>query len=72
MERRGAQYKELTLPILAIHGDKDNIAPLPAVQRLLDEAASPDKQLVTLPGAFHEVCSELPPTPNYATYCLVL
>jgi len=55
IEETMAHYKELTLPILAIHGDKDNIAPLPAVQRLLDEAASPDKQLVTLPGAFHEL-----------------
>lgn len=38
-----------------MHGDKDNIAPLPAVQRVLDEAASTDTKLVTFPGAFHEV-----------------
>lgn len=73
MERRGAQYKELTLPIFAVHGDKDNIAPLPAVERFLDEVASTDKELATFPGAFHEVCSELSShQPYHAAYVSAL
>mmetsp|Transcript_3652 Transcript_3652/g.7120 ORF Transcript_3652/g.7120 Transcript_3652/m.7120 type:complete len:289 (-) Transcript_3652:194-1060(-) len=55
IEKLMPKYKEVTLPILAVHGTKDNIAPMAAVERLLREAGSSDKTMKPYEGAFHEL-----------------
>jgi alpha-beta hydrolase superfamily lysophospholipase len=49
------QCKELTLPLLSLHGTSDNIAPMKAVKRLLEEAQSTDTKMHEFPGSYHEV-----------------
>jgi len=40
-------------PLLLIHGDRDTLVPIGHSRLLLDSAAAPDKQLVTLPTCGH-------------------
>jgi len=47
--------KELTLPLLSVHGTSDNVAPMKAVKRLLEEAQSTDTKMHEFPGSYHEL-----------------
>lgn len=53
-----ARLGELRLPLLALHGGADRIAPPSGSQRLHDAAASADKTLRIYPGLWHEVHNE--------------
>ncbi len=52
------RYKEIAVPLLAMHGTADKITSLPAVRRLVEAAASTDKTLVPIEGAYHELFNE--------------
>jgi alpha-beta hydrolase superfamily lysophospholipase len=52
------RYKEISVPLLAMHGTADKITSLPAVRRLVEAAASTDKTLVPIEGAYHELFNE--------------
>jgi alpha-beta hydrolase superfamily lysophospholipase len=52
------RYGSIAVPLLAMHGSANSIASLEAVARLVDAAASADKQLLTWPGAYHELFHE--------------
>ena len=56
--RLGPRYKEISLPLLAMHGGADKITSLAAVKRLVEAASSRDKAFVEWPGAFHELLHE--------------
>lgn len=63
--------KELRLPLLAIHGEKDPITPCIAAEDAYSRAGSPDKTLKLYPGAFHELFNEAPATRDEALTDLV-
>lgn len=46
--------KQIDIPILQIHGDKDNFIPFASGKRLFDSYASSDKQWITVTGANHQ------------------
>ena len=45
----------ISVPIYACHGTSDKCTSLPAVKRLIKEAASKDKTLLEIKGGYHEV-----------------
>ncbi|MBN1189359.1 MAG: alpha/beta hydrolase [Dehalococcoidales bacterium] len=47
-----SKIKQIEAPVLMLHGDKDNIVPLEAGQRLF-EAAEGEKSFYVIPGASH-------------------
>lgn len=49
---------ELRLPLLALHGAADRIAPPSGSQLLHDKASSPDKTLKLYPNLYHEIHNE--------------
>ena len=51
---------ELTVPMLIIHGDADEIVPLSGSKLLLDKAKSQDKTLSVYPGMLHSPLCEFP------------
>lgn len=48
----------LTLPLLAMHGDADTLAPLEGSRMVEERAGSSDKTLEVLEGLFHEILNE--------------
>jgi alpha-beta hydrolase superfamily lysophospholipase len=49
----------LTVPLLVLHGEADPIVPVSSSRAFFSAAASPDKDLVVLPGMRHEPHQEL-------------
>lgn len=50
--------KNVTVPFIVFHGDKDEICNLKGSKHLYKEAASKDKQLVVLENTLHELFFE--------------
>ena len=48
------QEAQLSQPIFAVHGARDEVCPLTFVQRLLDNCGSQDKTLKVYPDALHD------------------
>ncbi|MFP4040492.1 MAG: lysophospholipase [Desulfosudaceae bacterium] len=55
-----ARARELTLPLLVIHGTADNIVDPVGSQKIYDQAGSTDKTLKMFDGLYHETMNELP------------
>jgi uncharacterized protein len=55
-----ARLKEYRGPLLIVAGDKDKVTPVKLSQKLFEEAASPDKELVIVPGGNHGDSFEKP------------
>jgi acylglycerol lipase len=53
-----ARYRELSCPLLVLHGSEDACADKTASRRLVLEASSMDKQYVELPGMHHLILQE--------------
>ena len=53
-----ARYRELSCPLLVLHGSDDACADKTASRRLVLEASSMDKQYVELPGMHHLILQE--------------
>jgi alpha-beta hydrolase superfamily lysophospholipase len=49
----------MALPVLVLHGEQDKVVPLASSCRFLRLLGSPDKELVTFPGFYHEVFKEV-------------
>jgi alpha-beta hydrolase superfamily lysophospholipase len=58
LPRLRARLPELTLPLLAMHGSADRLAPESGTRRLFEGASSQDKTLRIYPGLYHEVHNE--------------
>lgn len=58
LPRLRARLPELKLPLLAMHGAADRLAPESGSRRLFEGASSQDKTLRIYPGLFHEVHNE--------------
>jgi len=54
-----AKCKEIKIPVLLTHGDKDRIIAVKGSQRILEALASTDKTLDVFPGGFHETHNDL-------------
>lgn len=53
-----AKLPQITLPLLAMHGEADPIAPAQGSHILYEKAASTDKTLKVYPGLYHEIHNE--------------
>jgi alpha-beta hydrolase superfamily lysophospholipase len=53
-----ANAPNITLPLLAVHGEADAVCPVSGSRTLIDRLGSRDKQLVTYPNLLHEVHNE--------------
>lgn len=56
--RARARFAELRIPLLALHGQDDQLVPAAASEDLYAAAASPDKELAIYPGLRHEILNE--------------
>jgi alpha-beta hydrolase superfamily lysophospholipase len=54
-----ARAAELTLPLLIMHGEQDEVTPISGAHYIYGHAASTDKTLKTYPGMKHEIFNEL-------------
>lgn len=52
------RYRDVTCPLLALHGAEDACADKTASERLVLEASSADKQYIELPGMHHLILQE--------------
>jgi alpha-beta hydrolase superfamily lysophospholipase len=59
VERVKAGAPQITLPLLIIHGEADRINAVSGSRWLYEQVSSPDKQLRTYPGSYHEVHNDL-------------
>lgn len=48
-----ARARAVTLPALILHGEEDRLVPLAQGRELFDSLGSPQKEIVTIPGAGH-------------------
>ena len=48
-----AKIRAITLPALVIHGEQDTLAPVESAQQMFQDFPSPQKRLLTIPGAGH-------------------
>jgi acylglycerol lipase len=53
-----ASKAQLTLPLLIVHGENDELVPLSGSRELVEGAATGDKELKTFPGLMHELHNE--------------
>jgi len=53
------RVQELTLPLLVLHGEQDEISPVSGAKYVYENAASTDKTIHKYPGMRHEVFNEL-------------
>lgn len=53
-----ANAKKLTLPLLILHGEEDQLTPISGSRAIHASASSPDKTLITYPTMRHEVVNE--------------
>ncbi|MEM7553070.1 MAG: lysophospholipase, partial [Cyanobacteria bacterium P01_A01_bin.84] len=53
------QIPFLKLPLLILHGDADEVAPIEVSYKLLQKVNFPDKELIEYPGAYHEIQNDL-------------
>jgi alpha-beta hydrolase superfamily lysophospholipase len=58
VERFPADATTLRLPILAMHGTADSLAPIAGTRAVIERAASPDKRMIEYDGLFHEILNE--------------
>ncbi|MCA9913208.1 MAG: lysophospholipase [Anaerolineae bacterium] len=58
-EELQARANELTLPLLVMHGETDEITPIAGAHTIYNRASSTDKTLKTYPGMRHEIFNEL-------------
>lgn len=58
MERIGQRAQELTVPVLALHGDADQLTNPEGSKELIARAASSDKTLILYPGLVHDLVHE--------------
>lgn len=54
-----ARVSELTLPVLLMHGEHDEVTPISGGRLVYEKAASTDKTIHTYPGMRHEIFNEL-------------
>lgn len=47
------KIRAIALPVLVIHGEQDTVAPVEQAREMFDDFPSPQKRLLTLPGAGH-------------------
>jgi alpha-beta hydrolase superfamily lysophospholipase len=57
-----ANAHQITLPLLAVHGEADKVCPISGSRTLIERLGSRDKQLVTYPNLLHEVHNEAEPS----------
>ena len=48
-----AKIRAITLPALVIHGEQDTLAPVESARQMFQDFPSPQKRLLTIPGAGH-------------------
>lgn len=58
MDRIGKRAQELTLPLLALHGDADQLTNPDGSRELIEKARSADKTLLLYPGLVHDLVHE--------------
>lgn len=54
------RFAELSLPLLILHGEKDQLVPHTVSERVYEKSASEDKTLNIYPGLYHDVVNEGP------------
>jgi acylglycerol lipase len=54
-----SRLRELTVPMLAMHGEDDEVIPIAGSHQLNKQASSPDRTLITWPGLRHELFNEV-------------
>ena len=47
------KVRSIKIPVLVIHGEMDTLAPVEEAMKMYEEFPSPDKRLLTVPGAGH-------------------
>jgi alpha-beta hydrolase superfamily lysophospholipase len=57
-----ANAHQITLPLLAVHGEADKVCPISGSRALVEHLGSRDKQLVIYPNLLHEVHNEDEPS----------
>ncbi len=57
-EELQSRVKELTLPLLVIHGEDDEITPIAGARTVYNVSSSADKTMKTYPGMRHEIFNE--------------
>jgi alpha-beta hydrolase superfamily lysophospholipase len=57
--RAFAGARELHLPVLMVHGEDDRIVPIQSSRRFLAALGGPDKQLLAVPGSWHETHNDI-------------
>lgn len=62
-----ASIPKMKFAMLIVHGDADPIIPISGSRMLIAESATPDrqKQLIEIPGGFHDALVECENSPNY-------
>lgn len=58
IDRIQADMEKLTVPVLILHGEDDRITPPDGSRNLHRRAGARDKQLVIVPGAYHDLLHE--------------
>jgi alpha-beta hydrolase superfamily lysophospholipase len=53
-----SQFGKITIPILAMHGEQDALAPMQASLDIINGVSSADRMLRIWPGAYHEIFNE--------------
>ena len=61
------QLKKTSLPILFIHGEEDTFVPYAMLDVVYQACASPEKELLSIPGAEHGEASSLDPERYWST-----
>lgn len=65
-ERAFDQAPRLELPLFCLAAGEDVVASTPATERFFQRAGSREKELIVLPGLFHEVLNEVERAPHIA------
>jgi alpha-beta hydrolase superfamily lysophospholipase len=58
METLPAQVRNLSMPLLILHGGEDQLCPPAGSQMIYDRAAATDRSIKLYPGLYHEVFNE--------------
>jgi alpha-beta hydrolase superfamily lysophospholipase len=58
MEEVKAWATEISIPVLVMHGTADKLANVEATKQLFEKIGSKDKELIILPGFYHELFNE--------------
>lgn len=58
MERISKKAPELSMPLLVLHGDADQLTNIEGSQEFVNKVSSTDKRLITYPGLSHDLVHE--------------